>query len=83
MTGIEQLQKKNKKLGTLDKYLIFSFAIMIIYTIAEMIVSSITSVTHDALTVALYAAFGGEVFCCALIKRLKLRKEIADGLDSQ
>lgn len=74
-SGIQQLQSlKRKKLSTLDKYIMLSICIMIIYTVAEMIVSSITGVTHDALTVALYGAYGGELFLCAMIKRLKLQK---------
>jgi preprotein translocase subunit SecY len=72
-TGIEQL-KKNKKLGDLDKYIIFSFAVMIIYTIFEFIFSTITGVSHDTLTTCLYGAFGGELLMCALIKRFKLKR---------
>lgn len=72
-TGIEQL-KKNKKLGDLDKYIIFSFAVMIIYTIFEFIFSTITGVSHDTLTTCLYSAFGGELLMCALIKRFKLKR---------
>lgn len=71
-TGIERLQRL-KRLPDLDKYLIFSFSVLIIYTIVEMIVSTITGVSHDTLTTCLYAAFGGETALCALIKRLKLK----------
>jgi uncharacterized membrane protein len=76
-TGIEQLQimkKKRKILSSLDKYIILSISIMIAYTIAELVISSISGVTHDALTIALYGAFGGELFLCAMIKRLKLKR---------
>lgn len=77
-TGIEQLQRlhsKKKKLPDLDKYIIFSFSVMLIYTVAEFIVSTITGTAHETLTVSLYGAFGGELLLCALIKRLKLKKE--------
>lgn len=66
---------KKKKLPDLDKYIIFSFVVMLLYTIAEFIVSSITGISHDTLTTCLYGAFGGELLLCALIKRLKLRRE--------
>jgi preprotein translocase subunit SecY len=72
-TGIEQLQKR-KQLPDLDKYIIFSFAVMLLYTIIEFITSSITGVSHDTLTTCLFGAFGGELLLCAMIKRLKLRR---------
>lgn len=72
-TGIERLQKK-RELPDLDKYIIFSFAVMLIYTIFEFIFSTITGVSHDTLTTCLYGAFGGELLMCALIKRLKLKR---------
>ena len=72
-TGIERLQKK-RELPDLDKYIIFSFAVMLIYTIFEFIFSTITGVAHDTLTTCLYSAFGGELLMCALIKRLKLKR---------
>lgn len=72
-TGIERLQKK-RELPDLDKYIIFSFAVMLIYTIFEFIFSTITGVSHDTLTTCLYSAFGGELLMCALIKRLKLKR---------
>ena len=76
-SGIErlkQLHNKVKKLSALDKYLIYCLAFFTIYTIAEMIVSSITGVTHDALTVAVSAFCSGEAFYCCLLKRLKIKR---------
>lgn len=75
LTGIQQLQKR-KQMPDLDKYIIFSFAVMILYTILEFVVSSITGISHDTLTTCLYGAFGGELLLCAMIKRLKLKKEV-------
>lgn len=72
-TGIERLQKR-KQLPDLDKYIIFSFAVMIVYTVFEFVFSTITGISHDTLTTCLYAAFGGELLMCAMIKRLKLRR---------
>ena len=72
-TGIERCRPQ-RKLPDLDKYIIFSFAVMIIYTIFEFIFSIITGVSHDTLTTCLYGTFGGELLMCALIKRFKLKR---------
>jgi hypothetical protein len=61
-----------KKLNGLDKYVIFSISVLIIFTIAEMVVSFWTG-AHDTLTTAIFATFGGEILACALIKIFKLR----------
>lgn len=68
-------EKKRKKMPDLDKYIIFSFIVMLVYSIAEFITSSITGISHDTLTTCLYSAFGGELLLCAMIKRLKLKRE--------
>ena len=70
--------RTKKKLPALDKYLVFSFAIMLIYALAEFIVSTITGVSHDTLTTCIFAAFGGELLMLCMIKRLKLRKESSE-----
>lgn len=72
-------RRKRKKLSGLDKYVLFSFAVLIVYTIIEFVISTITGVSHDTLTVALYGAFGGEVLWCALIKKYKLKRGEAYG----
>ena len=61
-----------RKLNGLDKYVIFSISVLIIFTIAEMVTSFWTGV-HDTLTTAIFATFGGEILACALIKIFKLR----------
>jgi hypothetical protein len=62
-----------KKLNGLDKYVIFSITILLLFCVAEMVVSSFTGLTHDTLTSCVYAAFGGEILSCALIKIFKLK----------
>lgn len=67
-----------KKIGTikdLTKYVIFSMTIVIIYTIAEFVVSTITGVHHDFLSGCVYGFWGGEMVLLALIKIFKLRRE--------
>lgn len=72
-TGIEKCRPR-RQIPDLDKYLIFSFTVLILYTFAEFITSTITGVSHDALTVALFGAFGGETLLCAIIKKHKLKR---------
>lgn len=64
-----------KKLNGLDKYVIFSIALLLLYTVAEFFTSSVTGLSHDTLTTCFYAAFGGEILSCALIKIFKLRDD--------
>lgn len=63
---------KLKALPALDKYVIFSITIAIVYSVAEFITSVVTGVSHDALTECVYKFFVGEVIVCALIKIFKL-----------
>ena len=67
-----------KKIGTLKdltKFVIFSIGIVIIYTIAEFVVSTITGISHDILTSCVYGFFAGEIVLCGLIKIFKLKRE--------
>lgn len=61
-----------KKLNGLDKYVIFSITLLLLFTIAEFALSEKTG-THDTLTTCFFACFGGEILSCALIKIFKLR----------
>ena len=63
-----------KKLNDLDKYVIFSISVLLIFAITELILSTVTGLTHDTLITAVYACFGGEILSCALIKIFKLRE---------
>lgn len=65
---------KRHKLNGLDCYIIYCITACVLYCIAEMIVSSITGITHDSLTVAWYGFHGSEVFCACFIKRMKLKQ---------
>lgn len=77
-TGIQRLQevhKEKKKLNTLDKYLIFCFAVILIYTIAHTIIFAITGQEATTLTVSVFTCFSGEMVMCLLIKKFKLHDE--------
>ena len=67
-----------KKLHDLDKYLIFAFTSLIIYTVISLYLFYKTGSEPAVLTGCFFAAFGGEILMCALIKRLKLHKEVKD-----
>ena len=65
--------KRRKEFHTLTAYVVFSIAIVLVYTVAEFITSTLTGVSHDTLTVALYGFFGGEITIAGLIKIFKLK----------
>lgn len=68
-------QKKSpNKIRSLTLYIIFSIAMVIIYTIIEFIVSTKTATLHDTLTTCVYAFFAGEVVTCGLIKIFKIKE---------
>ena len=66
---------KSKKLSGLDKYVIFSLAILLIFTVAEFIASTITGVEKSTLCTCVFSCFGGEILSCALIKIFKLKED--------
>lgn len=68
-----------KKYSSLTLYVVFSIAVLLVYTIVEQILSSVTGISHDTLTTCFYACFGGEILCCALIKIFKLKEGKDEG----
>lgn len=64
--------KRKKKLKGLDKYVIFSISVLLVYTVFALW-ASFKGVTNDTLTTCIFGFFGGEVVTCALIKIFKLR----------
>ena len=88
-TEIERLQEKllkryekedkKKKLSALDKYVIFSFSCLIIFTIIVIIYQFKSDIEFSpTLITCFFSAFGGELLLCAMIKRLKLKKGDSD-----
>ena len=66
--------RRFKKNHSLTFYVVFSISILLIYTAIELILTARFNVSgHDTLTTCVYAAFGGEILSCALIKIFKLR----------
>lgn len=83
LTGIEILKGGNVKRTLREKlealplavYVCISLGLIIIYSIVELIISTISGVSHDTLTTCFYSVFGGEIVSCALIKIFKLKEE--------
>ena len=68
------MNRRRKKLNGLDKYVIFSISVTLVYTVAEFIVSTVTGISHDALSTCVYGFFAGEIVSCAVLKKYKLKR---------
>lgn len=66
---------KGERVRSLTLYVVFSILVLIVYTVTEQVLSTVTGISHDTLTTCVFAAFGGEILSCALIKVFKLREE--------
>jgi hypothetical protein len=66
--------KQNNFRG-LDKYLIFSFSMIVIFTIVQTVITLKTGVEQSTLITCFFSVFGGETVLCAVIKRFKLKDE--------
>lgn len=67
-------KETKKKVGAIDKYLIFVFTSVVLYTIAVLVIFYRQGIEPTTLTVSFFGLFGGEITLLALIKRLKLKK---------
>ena len=66
---------EKKKLSALDKYVIFSFTMIIIFTTIALVYQFKTyQELSSTLTVSFFGVFGGELLMLCMIKRLKLKK---------
>ena len=74
--------RKKKTLSALDKYVIFSFVVLILFTITEIVVGVITQTEQTTLITCFFATFGGELLCLAMIKRLKLKESKKNEMDN-
>lgn len=84
MDNLERIQKKlikrntppePKKLSALDKYVIFSFSNIIIFTIIALVYQFLTqNELSSTLIMSFFGVFGGELLMLCMIKRLKLKR---------
>ena len=67
----------------LSTYVIFSIAVLLIYTVVSLILSCY-GIQNDTLTTVFFGTFGGECLTCGLIKMFKVHKEykITKGIES-
>ena len=69
------MKRQNKKIKDLDKYVVFCFANIIIFTITDIVVQVTTGMElSSTLITCFYSVFGGELLMLAMIKKLKLKK---------
>ena len=59
----------------LGQWVALSISIVLIYCIAEFIISTITGMTHDTLTTCVFTFFGTEIGASAFIKVFKIKNE--------
>ncbi len=77
---MEQMNEE-KRVHSLTLYVVFSIIVLLVYTVIEQILSTMTGISHDILTTCIFAAFGGEILACALIKIFKLKEADKDEID--
>lgn len=58
----------------LANYVIFSIAVLLIYTVIALVLSCF-NIQNDTLTTCIFGTFGGECLTCGIIKVFKLHKE--------
>lgn len=64
-----------KKLSAIDKYVIFSFTNIIIFTVIALVYQFMTdNELSSTLIMSFFGVFGGELLMLCMIKRLKLKK---------
>ena len=64
---------RHKRIPSLSKFVMFSIAMLLIYTALEFTFAITKNKSHETLTTCFYACFGGEILSCALIKIFKLK----------
>lgn len=74
--GIEWIKQSQKRqLSALDKYVVFSLANIVIFTIIAIIYQwTSEDELSSTLITCFFSAFGGELLLLAMIKRLKLKR---------
>lgn len=74
--------KSNIRKAPLSSYVVFSFGMIIIFTIVMIILFCLYQQVPDVLVTCYYGCFAGEVLMAALIKIMKLKGEDRDGMDN-
>lgn len=69
---MERKTVKRYTTRSLTRYVVFSIACLVAYTIIIIVLSCLNIQVSDTLTECFFKVFGGETFACAIIKLLKL-----------
>ena len=70
---IKKIKEKISSASSLSKYVTFSIASLIIYTIVSQYIAIHYERVLDTLTTCFFSFFGGEIVTCGLIKIFKLK----------
>lgn len=70
-----------KNLNGLDKYVIFSISVTLIYTVAEFVTATITGIEKTTLSTCVYGFFAGEIVVAGVIKIFKLKDDKGENID--
>lgn len=62
------------KLKKLTRFIVVCIAIILVFTVVELILATVTGITHDTLTTCVFAFFGTELASCTLIKIFNILK---------
>lgn len=77
-------RKVKRKKHDLDKYLIFCFSVLLIYTIVHTYIFYVTGQEASVLTALVFGVFGtSEPIICGLIKIFKLKNESKERKDPE
>lgn len=76
------MRRTRRRRKALDSYVIFSITILLIFTFAQTLITAITGTEQSTLITCFFACFGGELFLCAMIKRLKLKEGTQNEVDN-
>lgn len=72
---IDNSKDKKKRMSALDKYVIFSFSCLLVFTAIVIVYQFKSDLEFSpTLITCFFASFGGELLMCAMIKRLKLKR---------
>lgn len=69
------MASRRKKPSKLKYFVVFSIAMVIIYTIVCTILTATTTQDYSTLYVPFLGVFGGEVLSCALIKVFQIKND--------
>ena len=68
-------RRRKSKLNKLDRYLVFCFISLVLFTITMIVTFFIKDNVPDSLIIAFFGAIFSETTGCAIIKSLNIKQE--------